>query len=592
VRAALLVLLAAAASFLPQARAGIEPGADLHALLDAYWSDWLSLNPSLALALGDAGAKRHFDESLTDAWRVRMLAMLDRYSRRTASIRAADLETRDQTSLRMLREQLADAEEFYGGPLFETARRLPIDQFQGPHTIFAADAAGSGNYPFKSADDYRDALVRADRYSEWTDQAISRLSEGLNTGVVLPRLVVERILPQLRAQFGKRAEATEFWHPIEQLPPDMGPLQRRRLERDYRREISLVIEPAYRRLYDFLANEYLPRARSTVGLGEMPGGRALYDYDVRHHTTTATPPNAIHDLGVAEVERIENELGKLRAQVGFSGDLPAFFERVRSDPALKFDARSSIIPAFEAARLRIVAELPRLFNGLPVGAFEIRALPDSSRNSQGNGYYSAPASDGSRPGILWINTYAPGVTDRFNVMTITLHEGLPGHHFQASIAAAQRDLPAFRRFDFTDAYGEGWALYSEALGSELGLYANPWDYYGHLNYAILRANRLVIDTGLHAMGWDVDEGVRWMMAHSSMNDAQARAEVERYVAYPAQALSYKVGELKIRELRRRAERALGGRFDIKAFHDVILTGGSRSLRILEDDVDRWIAAGQ
>jgi uncharacterized protein (DUF885 family) len=242
-------------------------------------------------------------------------------------------------------------------------------------------------------------------------------------------------LPQLRAQFGKPPEATEFWHPLEQLPPGIGPVQRRRLERAYRREISLVIEPAYRRLHEFLVNEYLPRARSTVGLGEVPGRAALYGYEVRHHTTTTMPPGAIHDLGVAEVERIETELGKLRAQVDFAGDLPAFFERVRTDPALKFAARSDIVPG-------------------------------------------------------------------------------------------------------------------------------------------------------------VDRGVRWMMAHSSMNDAQARAEVERYVAYPAQALSYKVGELKIRELRRRAEQALGGRFDIKAFHDVILTGGSRSLRILEEDVDRWIAGGQ
>jgi uncharacterized protein (DUF885 family) len=561
-------------------------------LLDAYWSDWLILNPGLALSLGDARAKRQFDDSLTDAWRGRMLQLLDRYSRASARIRADDLDPQERTSMRMLREQLADAREFYGGPLFETARRLPIDQFQGRHTLFAADAAGSGNYPYKTADDYRDALVRAQRYSDWTDQAIARLREGAKTGVVLPRLIVERILPQLQAHFGQPAEATEFWHPIAQLPADIGSAERRRLERAFRRQISFVIEPAYRRLHDYLANEYLPRARSSAGLGALPGGAALYDYEVRHHTTTSMPANAIHALGVEEVGRIETELGKLRAQVNFAGDLPAFFDRVRNDRKLKFDARSEIIPAFEAARVRIVAELPRLFHRLPLAAFEIRALPDSSRDSQGNGYYSAPAADGSRPGILWINTYAPGVTDRFNVMTITLHEGLPGHHFQASIAAEQRDLPAFRRFDFTDAYGEGWALYSESLGTELGLYADAWDHYGHLNYALLRANRLVVDTGIHALGWDVDQGVRWMLAHSSMTDAQARAEVERYVAAPAQALSYKVGELKIRELRARAEAALGGRFDVKAFHDVILTGGSRSLRILEEDIDRWIAAGQ
>jgi uncharacterized protein (DUF885 family) len=226
----------------------------------------------------------------------------------------------------------------------------------------------------------------------------------------------------------------------------------------------------------------------------------------------------------------------------------------------------------------------------PRAEFQIRALPDSSKNSQGNGYYSAAGADGSRPGILWINTYAPGISDKFNVMTLVLHEGMPGHHFQTSVAQEQGGLPAFRRFDFTNAYGEGWALYAESLGNELGLFDDPWNYYGYLNYALLRANRLVIDTGLHAMGWDVETGIRWMMQHSSMTRDQAAAEVERYVAYPGQALSYKLGELKIRELRRRAEQELGSRFDLQAFHDQILLGGSMPLTILEQRVDRWISA--
>jgi uncharacterized protein (DUF885 family) len=276
--------------------------------------------------------------------------------------------------------------------------------------------------------------------------------------------------------------------------------------------------------------------------------------------------------------------------VGFNGTLQQFFALVRGDAARKFSSRGEIIPAYEAARQRIVGRLPQLFDVMPRAEFQIRALPESSKNSQGNGYYSAAGANGSRPGVLWINTYAPGVSDKFNVVTITLHEGLPGHHFQTSLAEEQTQLPDFRRFDFTNAYGEGWALYSESLGAEMGLYDDPWDYYGHLNYAILRANRLVIDTGLHAMGWDVEAGVEWMLQHSSMTRAQATAEVERYVAYPGQALSYKLGELKIRELRRRAERELGSNFDLRAFHDQVLLGGSRPLTILEQDVNRWISA--
>jgi uncharacterized protein (DUF885 family) len=386
------------------------------------------------------------------------------------------------------------------------------------------------------------------------------------------------------------AEKTEFWHPIANLPADFSAADRARLEAAYRVKIESVIEPVYRRLYDFMRNEYLPRARPTVGLGQMPGGRALYDYEVRFHTTTRLTPEEIHALGRTEVTRIEGELAKVEAALGFSGTLPEFFARVREDSDQKFSSPREIIPAFEAARSRIVPKLPQLFDVLPQAKFEIRPLPESSRSSKGNGYYAAAGADGSRPGILWINIYAPGVSDKFNVMTLTLHEGLPGHHFQTSVAQEQAHLPAFRRFDFTDAYGEGWALYAESLGKELGVFDDPWSYYGHLNYAILRANRLVIDTGLNALGWDVDTGVHWMMDHSSMTRDQATAEVERYVAIPGQALSYKLGELKIRELRHRAERELGSKFDVKAFHDQILLGGSMPLTILEEGVDRWISA--
>jgi uncharacterized protein (DUF885 family) len=363
-----------------------------------------------------------------------------------------------------------------------------------------------------------------------------------------------------------------------------------RLEKAYRVKIATVIEPAYRRLFEFMQSEYLPHARDSVGLGQMPGGAALYDYDVRFNTTTQLTPAQIHTIGLAEVTRIESEFAKVQTAVGFKGTLPEFFVKVRTDPALKFSSREQIIPAFEADRQIIVGKLPKLFDVWPRAEFQIRALPDSSKNSQGNGYYSAAGADGSRPGILWINTYAPGISDKFNVMTLVLHEGMPGHHFQTSVAQEQGGLPAFRRFDFTNAYGEGWALYAESLGNELGLFDDPWNYYGYLNYALLRANRLVIDTGLHAMGWDVETGIRWMMQHSSMTRDQAAAEVERYVAYPGQALSYKLGELKIRELRRRAEQELGSRFDLQAFHDQILLGGSMPLTILEQRVDRWISA--
>jgi len=559
-------------------------------MLADYWREFLDLNPIQALSHGDTQNEDQFDDSLQDAWRAKMLVLLDKYLRASARFSAGSLSQNDQTSLAMLREQLTDAKEFYSGAPFETSRMLPIDQFQGQHTAFAADAAGSGAYPFKTISDYDKALIRADRYASWTNDAIARMREGVKAGVVLPRMVVDRVLPQLRAHFALPPEKSEFWQPIAALPDTFPAAIRARLQREYRAKIAAVIEPAYRRMFVFLQTEYRPHARPTVGLGQIPGGAALYDHDVRFHTTTQLTAAQIHALGIAEVATIEAELAKVQTAVNFQGTLQEFFAEVREDPRQKFNSRDEIIPAFEAARQDIVGKLPRLFDVAPRAEFQIRALPDSSQHSQGNGYYAAAGADGSRPGILWINTYAPGISDRFNVMTIMLHEGLPGHHFQTSIAQEQTGLPAFRRFDFTNAYGEGWALYCESLGKEMGLFDDPWSYYGHLNYATLRANRLVIDTGLHAMGWDVDTGVRWMMQHSSMTRDQASAEVERYVAYPGQALSYKLGELKIRELRRRAEQELGPKFDLRAFHDQILLGGSMPLTILEQRINRWISA--
>ena len=559
-------------------------------MLENYWQDTLALTPMSALSHGDERYREEFDDSLEDAWRVRMLALIDKTLEASAAFQTASLSPSQQTSLAMLRERLSGDRDYYSGALFETSRMLPINQFQGEHTAFAADAAGSGDYPFKTVEDYDKALLRADHYARWSDDAIERMREGAAKGVVLPRMVIERVLPQLDVHRGLPAEKTEFWEPVAHFPDGFSADDRARLQQAYRTKIETVIEPAYARMADYLRKDYLPHARSSVGLGQIDGGAALYAYDVRFNTTTRLTPAEIHALGRLEVTRIEGELAKVQSAIGFKGTLPEFFAHVRTDASEKFASHEEIIPAFEAARGVIVPKLPQMFDVLPQAEFQIRALPESSQKSQGNGYYAAAGANGSRPGILWINVFAPGVSDKFNVMTLTLHEGLPGHHFQTSVAQEQARLPSFRRFDFTNAYGEGWALYAESLGKELGVFDDPWNYYGHLNYAILRANRLVIDTGLHAMGWDVDTGVAWMMQHSSMTREQARAEVERYVAIPGQALSYKLGELKIRELRRRAESALGDKFDLKAFHDQILLGGSMPLTILEQGVDRWISA--
>jgi uncharacterized protein (DUF885 family) len=539
--------------------------------------------------VGDFSSEERFDDSLTDQWRDQMLSMLRRYCEALAKFDPAQLSQDDRISYSMLRYRLDRDLRFYAGRSFEVSRLLPINQFQGLHVGYAVEAAGSGAYPYKTVADYDQALLRADGFASWADEAIQRLREGVAQGVVLPALIVERMLPQLQVHLHVAPESSQFWHPIDSMPAEFAAADAERLVQAYRIKIAEVIQPAYQRLYDFLSKEYAPHARQSAGLGSLPGGKDLYRYYVQYHTTTEMTPGDIHELGLAQVREISTQLAAIQGAVKFKGTLPQFFAHVRDDPQQHFARPEDVLPAFLAARDRIIAHLPSLFGVLPKAPYEVRALPDSYRQSRDNGYYSQAAADGSRPGILWINIYAPGVQDKFNLMTLSLHEGLPGHHFQTSIAMERQDLPSLRRFDFTNAYVEGWGLYAETLGQQMGFYTDPWAYYGHLNYAILRANRLVIDTGIHEMGWSIEQGVRWMTEHSSMTEAQAAAEVERYAAYPGQALSYKLGELKILELRKRARERLGSRFDIKAFHDQILTGGSMPLEILQEQVDRWLA---
>ena len=565
-----------------------RPIADLYA---AYWQDTLRLNPGQAVQLGDRSGLSRFEENLQDDWRKDLLATLQGYRGEIDAVDLSQLNATDRRSLVILRHALDQDLAYYGGTLFEISRRLPTDHFQGPHLVYAQDAAGSGATPFKTVEDYDLALLRAAAFSRWVDEAIRRFQEGVRTGVVLPRMVVDRMLPQLAIHMSGAPDTTQFWHPIATLPGQIPPRERARLEQAYRTTIATVIQPAYRRLHDYLADEYRAHARDTVGLSAVPDGLALYRHLIRQHTTTDLTPEEIHALGKAEVERILREIDVVRASVGDTGSRAEFFAHVRANPALHFSSPDEVIPAYRAAAERIMDRLPRLFGHLPTLPYEIRPLPpESAATFQGNGDYAAPAADGSRPGILWMNIGAAGVQDRYTVMTISLHEGRPGHHFQASVALEQSDLPAFRRSGNYTAFIEGWGLYAESLGREMGLFDDPWQYYGHLSYAILRANRLVIDTGLHAFGWTVADGVRWMMDHSSMTEDQSRDEVERYVAYPGQALAYKVGELKIRALRSQAEQRLGSDFDVRRFHDRVLAGGPVPLIDLEDDLQAFISS--
>lgn len=548
----------------------------LDSLYDAYWQDWSAL-------------EARSNDALEDSWDRDITAMLTRYQKALLKFNPAPLPEQDRISYEMLRYELAQKLSYYGTAVYATARMLPINQFTGHHMSFALEQSGAGAYNFRTVTDYDDALKRADGYARWTDDAIERMQEGIAKGVVLPRIVVERVLPQLQQYFGQPPEKTVFWQPIVKFPTGIPDADRQRLTKAYAAKIADVIEPAYSKLYTYMHDEYLSHANATPGLGALPGGAALYAYDIRANTTTEMTSAQIHALGLSQVREITQELEGVLKTVGFNGTLAQFLTHVRTDKTLHFQNPDHVVPAYKAALTRILPTLPKLFDVMPKAKLEIRPIPEASAKTyRGNGDYQQAAADGSRPGILWINPYAPGITDKFIVMPTTLHETYPGHHFQTSLALEIKGLPAFRRLGFFNAYGEGWALYCESLGMELGLYDDPWQYYGYLQDMILRANRLVIDTGIHAMGWTTEQGIAWMMDHSSMTHAQAAVEVERYVAYPAQALSYKVGQLDIEALRAKASKALGPRFDIRKFHDQILLGGSMPLAILDRKVDQCI----
>ncbi|MBN8712762.1 MAG: DUF885 domain-containing protein [Xanthomonadales bacterium] len=548
----------------------------LDALYADYWRDWSALQARVG-------------DTLEDSWQRDVTAMLKRYESALLKFDPAPLPEQDRISYEMLHYELAQKLSYYDTGVYATARMLPINQFTGQHMRFALNQSGAGTYTFKTVADYDHALRLADDYARWTGDAVARMREGVAKGVVLPRIVVERVLPQLQQYFGLPPEKTVFWQPIAKFPATIPAADRQRLGKAYAAKIADVIEPAYHRLYTYMHDEYLPHTSTQPGLGKLPGGAALYAYDIRVHTTTDMTPAQIHALGLAEVRKITKEMEGVLATVGFHGTLAQFLAHVRTDEALHFHDPEEVVPAYQAALARILPTLPKLFDTMPKAKLEIRPIPEASAKVfRGNGEYQAAAADGSRPGILWINPYAPGITDKFIVMATTLHETEPGHHLQTSLAQEIEGLPAFRRRGFFNAYGEGWALYCESLGQELGLYDDPWQYYGYLTDMILRANRLVIDTGIHAMGWSTEQGIEWMMAHSSMTREQAAVEVERYVAYPGQALSYKIGQLDIEALRAKASRALGPRFDIRKFHDQVLLSGSMPLAILDQKVNRWI----
>jgi uncharacterized protein (DUF885 family) len=381
-----------------------------------------------------------------------------------------------------------------------------------------------------------------------------------------------------------------YWGPIRNLPEGFGAADRERLTAAYRAAIEGKVVPTYRRLHDFMRDEYLPRTRTSVGLDALPDGAAWYAQRVRDITTTDLTPAQIHDIGLAEVARIRNEMKGVMQRVGFEGDLDAFFRFLNTDPRFVWPSREALVAGYVDIKNRVDPQLPKLFEVLPKADYEVRAVEPFREKSAAGGSYQAASEDGTRPGIFYANTYDLSARPKWAMEALSLHEGNPGHHFQISIAREQKELPRFRRFGGYTAYSEGWALYAESLGPDLGMYEDPYQYFGRLEGELFRAIRLVVDTGLHSKGWTRQQVLDYIQANSATSEARRVAETERYMAIPGQALAYKLGQLKISELRARAEQALGERFDLRKFHTAVLGDGPLPLDVLEAKIDRWIAS--
>lgn len=575
-----------AAALPPAPVATADAAKRLDALVDEYWERYLRLNPLSATVNGDYRYDDRFENVSSEEY-IRASRDLDReYLDRILALDASGLTGQSLLTYEVFLRDRRVALEGYGFP----SELLPVDQFYSPVHLFAQMGSGKGFHPFATVKDYEDWLLRVKGFVVWSDTAIRRMREGMARGVVQPKVLIERTVPQIEALIAPDPRRSVFFGPVEVIPAGFGAADRERLRAAFERTIVTDINPALRRMADFLAHEYLRGCRDSIGISALPDGRRWYQYLIRARTTTDLTPEQIHQIGLDEVERISAEMDAIIRQVGFQGDRQAFMAKLRTDPRFHYTTAEDLLNGYRALKQRVRAGMPRLFAIAPRADFEIRAVESFRERSAANASYEQPAPDGRRPGVFYANTYDLASRPSYMQETTFLHEALPGHHFQIALQQEAGDLPRFRRFGGYTAYVEGWGLYAETLGGELGLFTDPYSRFGALGAESWRAARLVVDTGIHAMGWSREQAIEYLNAHAPLGPADAVAEVERYIAYVGQALTYKLGQLEFTALRTRAQRRLGERFDVRALHTEFLKDGPLPLDVLDAKVQRWIDA--
>lgn len=556
----------------------------LHALFEEHFERNLEMNPISATFIGDYRYNDRMANSNSPEYITAATAMDEEFLARLLEVDREQLSYQDQLSydlFKINREQSLEGNQF-------PSHLQPINQFYSMTNFFVQLGSGSSAHPFKTVKDYEDFLSRADQFSINIDQIITNMKEGMNQGITQPRILMEKLVPQVDAHIVDDVKDSNFYKPVTNMPEDFSDEDRARLTALYEDKIGNTIIPAYQRISNFLGDEYIGAARETVGLYAQPNGANWYAYMVRLRTTTDMSPDEIHQIGLNEVARIHEEMLGVMEEVGFEGSLKEFFEFVNTDDQFFYDEAEELIQGYRDMSDHITELSKSLFDVMPKTSFEVRRVEPFREASASGGSYQAGTPDGSRPGIFYANAYDIKARGKWAMESLFLHEAIPGHHFQIMIQRENEDLPGFRRFGGFTAYSEGWGLYAESLGKELGVYTDPYQYFGGLNAELWRSIRLVVDTGLHAKQWSRQDVLDYMYANSAVAEVRAVSEAERFMAIPGQALAYKVGQLKIREIRNKAEAALGDKFNVKDFHTEVLKDGPMPLSILEAKLDRWV----
>ncbi len=550
-----------------------------------YFKEKNDLNPFDGTVVGLNEYNDKFIFEMTDSYRKQQAVFYDKYEKELSKINSEDLSEEEKLSYEIIKWETNIGKEL----LKQQGNLIPIHQFWGTHLTMTQYASGTSAQPFKTEKDYRNFLKRMESYSAWVDSAAVYMKKGIQKGMVLPKALTQKMIPQFKDQITAKPEDNLFYSAIKIIPKEITEDQKLALAKDYASVINEKIMPSYRRMTTFLETEYLPASRATSGIGSLPNGKELYAICVKQWTTTSKTPDEIHELGLSEVARIKAEMEKVKTQVGFKGSIAAFCEEVRKRKELMpFKKPEEVIANFNTIHEKIKPNVNKLFSLQPKTAFEVRRT-EAFREKTASAEYQQGTADGSRPGIFYVPI--PDVTtyNFYGDEDLFLHEAIPGHHFQISLQQENAALPDFRKYNWFGAYGEGWALYTESLGKELGLYTDPYQYFGMLGNEMHRAVRLVVDTGMHSKGWTREQAIKFSLENEAESEEGIIAEIERYMAIPGQALSYKIGQLKIMELRQKAQEKLKEKFDIKIFHQKVLESGVLPLALLEQKIDNWIS---